>query len=434
MATKLNAMLSQDSGTVTPEHDMRWNDQSAGGHAPITLTSAFATFAGASFTVTGDTSGTGTTISSISTTGRIVAGMTITGTGVPAATTVVSVDSGTAITISNALNGSGGAGTTLTLNAAGANVSDPVLVLGYNRLPSGVDIESGKGQAALQIEGHYDRGATGDVWMEAFFSFKGATASGVSRPFFFAYDKETNKPQDVELAPGVGQKFLISHEDVLGDAASETFSVSESQIAFFPKTAATDSDFRLGSVAGQGSNIYLGTDGDDISTYPKMRIRAFPSGTNTNAQISFFDNAATPASKSGALTFIAQAATNTVQMTLGQSSAAGHSMFTVSSASQTVTNVKTCTLIAIANQSVPVLEIDGITNAGGTESDKFQVYPKGYISVKPSGGASQSPTTGSSAITPSWSNKPGASTSGTATWFPMLSTTGALFWVPGFAD
>jgi hypothetical protein len=72
MATKLNAMLSQDSGTVTPEHDMRWNDQSAGGHAPITLTSAFATFAGASFTVTGDTSGTGTTISSISTTGRIL--------------------------------------------------------------------------------------------------------------------------------------------------------------------------------------------------------------------------------------------------------------------------------------------------------------------------------------------------------------------------
>lgn len=431
MADKLNALKCEDGGGAAWEHTMKWNDQSGQGHGPIALTPSYTGFTGASFTVDGDTN-TSTTIDGLTSTGRIVIGMTITGTDIPGGTTVATIVSGTAITISQAATGTS-AGVTFTFNAAAATVYDPVMSLGYNVSVGGSKYIAGRGQAYLQIEGHYDRGASGSPWMEAFFSFQGPNAAGAARPFFFAYDVEADEMKNIDISPGPGQSLYIAHENVTGAAAVKSYRFQENILTINAPTAA-ETSIKIDSASGQGSQILMGADGDPVGTYPKYKITSTSAGTHHYVDHTFYDNAATPAAKTGGLHMWAPSYMNTCLMSIGTSASNGESLLNLdASLTDTITRVlsMTCDL----SSTVPAVRMNGLTDGGASDPDKWMLWPKGYISVQESGGSTDRlPSTGSSTITPAWTNKPGSGTSGAATWFPMLSTTGALFWVPGFAD
>lgn len=419
------------------EHALQWNDQSGQGHGPIACVAAYGDFTTAEFTVAGNTNSS-TTITNLVTTGRIVVGMTITGTGIPASTTVASIVSSTSITISQAATATA-AGVTFTFGTISA--TDPVAVFGYNRLPNGAEIVPGRGQAALQIEGHYDLNRTGhaagDIWMEAFLTFRGPTASGVARPLFFSYDKQLNQTGDVSIAPGVGRALRITNEDVTGAAGVDSYSLSANIMEIRGVTAGQDTQIRFGSVSGQGSNFVMGADGDDPVIYPKFRIRSQSTSTNHTVEFTFYDNNITPTAKTGGLYFIAPTWANTPLMSFGQAGASSHSLVYFNMANAAV-NLNCLRLDSIASMTAPMFTVGGINNAtpATVETAKFNIYPRGYIAVRESGNTATDriPSTGASTITPTYTNKPGAGTGGTPTWFPMLSATGALFWVPGFAD
>ena len=321
----------------------------------------------------------------------------------------------------------------------------------------------------MQIEGHYDRGSTGDVWMEAFFTFKGPGATAAARPFFFAFDKETNEPLDISLAPGLGESLNLDFEDftggnvyreltltgtisvTLGETVTQAtsgatgivavsgstgspsvlrvnhitgtfntsnqltgsvsgalgansvptavgatqdgtnYEFSEGLLQINPKASATNfvTTLRLEAHEGFGSTFRMGTNGQT----EMFKMNTGVSSTTGYMAIQMKDNAGTPDQKTGQFVLQAEPSNESIMCSIG-GALASHSILNVTNASGT-TAKKVLTLICIASQTSPAFEIDGIQDGGTAETDKFQIYPKGYISVKPSGGASSSPTAGS---------------------------------------
>jgi len=149
--------------------------------------------------------------------------------------------------------------------------------------------------------------------------------------------------------------------------------------------------------------------------------------------------------KTGVMALRADSAADSVMVSIGLGASYNFAALNVAS-TNLPTNYTTLRLVARDSQTRGIIEADTINGGTGlVESRGWQLYPEGYIAVRESGNSATDrvPSTGSSNVvqtdtnsdTITWSNKPGA-TAGTAPdlWAPLLSTTGALYWYPLWAD
>lgn len=429
MPTKVNVMLSEDSGAANKEHEFRWTDQSGQTHGPGMLRTSYGTFV-VSFTETGSGTIASPIVTGIADTIRIRVGMQCTATNFTGTQTVVSVDSATQVTLSTNATATGA--TTLTF--ASQNSADPIATFGYNRSVNG-EITPRQGYAALQIEGHYHRDSDDSAFMETFFAFGIDGLAGQSRPFFCWFDKITKKPLSVSVAPGVGQDFLVTHEDVNGGAGGlNTLRCNQNFLDLRPSTAtAQDNWIRMGSQTGFGSSIVMTANGVDFATTPQCRLRFLPSGTTSIFSLDLYDNAATPDQKAGKFFLSAQPGVDSVSMTLGGAGAVSHSIMYGTMANATVNTLYGFRFDCKANQTAAMVSIGGKNVATeAAELHKVQIYPQGHIAVRESGNTTTDrvPGTGANTVTINTANSPAAA-AGTTKWFPILDTAGALHWVPG---
>jgi len=347
-------------------------------------------------------------------------------------------------------NGSAtGAPITINVNGVGTiTVADPVINFGYNTKGGGAPIDLAKGSAYFQIEGNYDRGATGDVWGEAFITFKGPGSTGPARPLFFGYDWEQNRVVSGSVAVGLGQSFWIGFNDYITQGTSGGHRFDENRYTLFKASEETAeaSQIRVGAHANQAAEIILADNDDDPAVRQKFKFRMAPgaaSVTDGEMTISMYDNNATPASraiKTGKIFFNASTASDTIRMGIGKNN---FNTTDVGILNVYVENGLTSNtgiyVKAKTSQTGSLLRLDGINNGTGVaEVATWTVRPRGEIVVRESGNTStdRPPTAGSGGPTafPTAANKPGTAIgSATVTWFPMLDTSGALFWVPGWS-
>ena len=422
MTTKLEALLSEAADAATPEHTVRWLDQSGQGHGSLALTPRYGTFAVTGFTQTGNTTNTSTTVTNLDSSMRPRTGMTVSGTGIDPATTVVSVDrSANSMVISNAATADG---TGVTLTFAG-DAADPVLAVGYNCDSGGPEIVTGEGQTWIQFEGHFHRESDDKALMEVFFAYDVDGSGGQARPIFTWYDKVLKKPLSVDIAPGRDETFNIyfgNHSGDMGGGAAFEFEENIFKINAAPHQTAEGVSFSVGSHSGQQSFFKLSADGDNNDTKPTVQFTTLFAGGDPSPQHRLLDlqMSDVTAAKTGILRFRADGdivGGDSIMMALGQSAGSSNALVHFSS-ENFAANYPTLKVTAKANQTRATLEIDGITNAGAAEARKYEIHPKGYVQVKPSAGALTGPT----------ASAPGG---GTSKYFPILDENGALYYVTG---
>lgn len=278
-----------------------------------------------------------------------------------------------------------------------------------------------------------------EMYLEA---FRGGNA-GVIRPFFTWFRKDTGVIQGMGFAVGKDKLIEFGHRDTdaESDSATHRFGALTYSIRASTNITAGQTTFNMESYANQTSAIKMSAHGDVIATGPTIKFEVSAvggSGQHRVAAYSIRSNGSSTA-KTGVLALRGDdtAGVDSVMVSIGNSSSLSSALFAIDAANMPV-NYTTMRITAKASQTSRLFAIDGLNNDGTTaESTKVGIYPKGYWTVRESGNTTtdRAPGTGASTATFTATNKPGASTAVAPTmWFPMLSTSGALFWVPGWAD
>lgn len=441
---EIRALLdSMRADGATALHRLKWTPQDAASvdRGPMVFCAQEGTF-DVSVTVTGSTTSGSAVVTGLPRTINLHVGMNVSGTGIPASTTVLSIDSATQVTLSANATATGTPSLTFSGTFAGGNPSiDPVINFGYNAAPGGNEIVNGEGLAIFQIEGHYVRDSDDVALMEAFVAFNIAGTSGQARPIFTWFDKNNKVPLSVDMSPGTASAFNIYFQDYAGGAGGSTYVFKRNEAQYNAVGTAGNKLYFYESFSGYSNYLDFSAHGDSCQSGRYSARFAFSALGGSSQHRTFSINMRSnnnASAKTGAAAFRADdtAGYDSVMLQIGAGGSLNTALVTFTSVNMPV-NVPTLELISKASQTARTFKVDGINNDSGViEASKFSIYPKGYVAVRESGNTTtdRTPTTGSSTITPAWTNKPGASTSGTATWFPVLSTTGALFWVPGFAD
>lgn len=442
--TKMNALESESNALPSFEsfkHALRWRDQSGAGVGDPIVQAGYATFT-ASWTEAATYSNGSAVITGITHTIRIQPGMQFTATGFTGTQTVVSVDSATQITASTTATGAGGA-TTLTFT--NQDTIDPVFRFGYNGSPGSGEVVARQGYALFNIEGHYHNDSNDLPMMEYYLAFGIDGGGGEARPIQVNYDKLNRKTMGVYLNPGRDYGLTIAFGNHSGDYAGTpaVYTLEENKFTMLraPHQTAEDTYFIIDSHPSRNSYFQQSANGDS-TTYPSYRREIAPAGGSSQhrtASTQMRSNGST-SFKTGKLVLRADdtAGYDSVMFSLG-TSGSNIALFHISHVNMP-TNVPTVTIVPKASQSRAIFEIDGLNNDNSTaEARKWQLYPKGYIAVRESGNTTidRVPGTGAQAVTsPTYGNKPGTTSpiGDPTAWFPMLTSAGALCWVPGWAD
>ena len=272
-----------------------------------------------------------------------------------------------------------------------------------------------------------------EMYLEAFRN----GMAGVIRPFFTWFRKDTGVIQGIGFSAGKGKLIEFGHRDTDAESDSVTHRFEQKSYTIRASTNATAGQVKidLESYANQTSAIRMSAHGDVVATGPSLKLEvAAVGGSGQHRVASYFIRSNSSAtSKTGGLSFRGEdtAGFDSLMMTLGQAGSSTEALCVIDSANMPNASV-TVSLKGKSSQTLPVLQVDDSTTLR-----RWGVYKAGYHIVRESGNTTtdRAPSTGTSTATFTATNKPGASTAVTPTmWFPMLSTAGALFWVPGWAD
>lgn len=441
MRSRQISVLRQTANGSTGQGCFRWTPQAGQGRGPLVLNVAEGSFSN-TLTSTGTLSNGSAVVTGITNTINISPGLAVSGTGIPANTTVLSVDSATQITLSANATATGAQSLTYT-----GTVYDPVIHFGYNSAVGGTEVQARDGLCVFQIEGHFQRDSDDVVLMEAFLQMNVTGASGggtAARPIFCWYDKTNKVPLSVDMSPGTASAFNVYFQNYIGEAGNPTLAFTKDTFRLNAVGTAAHRYIDLESYSTYGTYLRMSANGDSIAGgSPTMQLYVNAVGGSLDSrQIQFYGRSGGASAEVKTGTFIMRADANTAINSLMFSfgGAITNSALCAMSSVNMPTNYPTLWLTPVASQTRGVLEIDGVNNGtGAVESRKFQVYPIGYVAVRETGNTStdRAPGTGAQSVTaPTYTNKPGStSPSGNPTaWFPMLTTAGALCWVPGWAD
>ena len=266
--------------------------------------------------------------------------------------------------------------------------------------------------------------------------------SGSSRPLFTWMRKDTGQIQSTSLMAGRGKKVTIGHGDP-GDSDLVNFEFEQNKLSVLAPRAIAAADhmyFQMNAASTKSIYVNLSAHNDGFVS-PSFKLNIAPVGGSSQHRTTAITMRSNGSGthKTGGVYLRADdtAGWDALMVNIGEGASSQAALFRVTGANMPVT-MTTAQLVAKTGQTSRVLSFSGLNNDGTTAEDhKIGIYPKGYITVRESGNTTtdRSPSTGTSTATFTATNKPGASTAVTPTmWFPMLSTAGALFWVPGWAD
>ena len=285
----------------------------------------------------------------------------------------------------------------------------------------------------------YDSIPAIEMYLEA---FRGGMA-GVIRPFFTWFRKDTGVIQSMGFAVGKDKNIELAHKDTDGESNAQTYRFQANQLTLLASSNITAGErvLAIESFTAQASTIKMSAHADSIATGPTFKISTSAVGGSSQHRVTAFSIRSNGSSTAKTGVFALRgddtAGLDSVMVTIGNSSSLNSALLAVD-AGNMPTTATTVLIISKASQTSRLFTINGLNNDGTTaEATKVGLYPKGYWTVRESGNTTtdRAPSTGTSTATFTATNKPGASTAVTPTmWFPMLSTAGALFWVPGWAD
>lgn len=320
---------------------------------------------------------------------------------------------------------------------------NPVVGLCYNRYTTGViKNELDPFSACWNIESNWHDGTR--MTMEGYLEFApytGSTLGAVRRPFFSKFNKETGYVQRTDMTGGASSGTEPGIYFKVDDGTANGTVIGQFQDNRLDIFAPSDEDSYsyLHSYSGRQSVQLISAWGDNLATKPTVKFVASSAGGSSQHRTYTLTMSDDTAAKTGVVSFRADSdiiGADTVMFQVGRSTTINDALVHFSS-ENFATSLPTMRVVAKTGQTRAIVEFDGVANDGTTlNTRKVQLYPKGYWAVRETGGSTdRTPTAGSGAVTPVFTDKPGTSAaSASVTWFPMLDTSGGLFWVPGFAN
>lgn len=317
---------------------------------------------------------------------------------------------------------------------------DPVIFMGYNHLIGGVPYNTRDGAAYWAIEGNFRPAPDLPPMMEGYLHFVEVGSAVGHRPIFVQFRKDINEVSNVSLTGGAQALGQISfwQKAAGGDGAlNATFKSREWTML----SNAGKGDMILELKAPGGSNhsrIFLGSAAVDRSVYLEAR-------NDTHAFLGFYGKSPLHIRKvegdSGEISVLGIGG-NQKGAVLGvtQQNARDDmpALMVTPKASSTTPAVRfndpdghQRLSFDLSSPAEPVL---ALYESETRLNPVYKLHKNGHVTVRESGNLSvdRAPGTGSAALSPSWTNKPGLARDGTPKWFPMVDSSGDLYWVPGF--
>ena len=322
--------------------------------------------------------------------------------------------------------------------------TDPTMFWGYNHMLGGQEIVHGEGAVYWGVEGNYRHNPGLPALMEAYVHFIEPGTTIGHRPIMIRFDKGLGEITSLDLSSGNANLGAINfYGQASGGNSSLNATFKAREWIMHSNDAGGDMNLELKSPGGNNhSRIWLGSGNVDKSA----KIEA---NNNTHIFFGFNSEATAPlhlrrkAGENGDITILGVGGNqNNALLGVTQANATDYTPAIVATPKNS-TRVDLMRLNNSVGQKAltfdterPYEPVMTVYNHDNGVVPRYKLHKNGYISVREAGNTSTDriPTTGTTRISPSWSNKPGGNPGGEPKWFPILDGEGKLYWIPGFPD
>jgi len=322
--------------------------------------------------------------------------------------------------------------------------SDPTMFWGYNHMLGGLEIVPGEGAVYWGIEGNYRYNPGKPALMEAYVHFVEPWSTIGHRPIMIRFDKGAGEVSSLDFSSGHQNLGTINfYGQASGGNSFKNASFKAREWTMFAGDGSGDLNLELKAPGNNNhSRIWLGS--RNINRAAKIEAN-----NNTHLYIGWNSTATSPLhlrrkpGDNGDITVLGVGGNqNSAVLGVTQVNAADDTPAFIATPKETTSvdlirlntseGNKAITFDTERPEQPAVVIYD---NSEGV-TPRYKLHKNGYIAVRESGNTSidRIPTTGTTKISPSWTNKPGGSPTGEPKWFPILDSQGNLYWIPGFPD